>query len=59
MKSTESNSTKNTQQTVVNPPPGEGKASEPTIIAEQHRKPSQGPTTIKNDKTSATPKSTK
>lgn len=59
MKSTESHSTKDNLHKAAKAPSGEGKASEPTIIAEQHRKPSQGSTTNKNDKTPATHKNTK
>lgn len=50
MKPTDSNAVKTFKPKAATHPPGEGVASEPTIIAEQQRKPDKGPTSVKSDK---------
>ena len=57
MKPTDSNAAKAAQPQVAKPPPSEGVAPEPTIIAEQHRKPDKGPAVVKSDKAPDKPSS--
>ncbi|MDH1293816.1 hypothetical protein N5C43_21485 [Comamonas terrigena] len=44
--STKTSSTDAASHSAPKRAPGEGVAAEPTIIAEQHRKPNKGPTTV-------------
>lgn len=54
MKSSDSNAAKHSQPKNATKAPGEGVASEPTIIAEQQHKTNKGPHSVKADKASKT-----